>query len=59
MPDDRPIPLNVEVLPLDYTMFLDKSECKFMRRVDRVKLMERIQSVWVPHLKGMMKKNGR
>ena len=58
MPNDKPIPLNVEILPLDYTMFLDPSECKFMRRVDRVKLMKRINDVWVPHLKGLMKKHG-
>ena len=58
MPSDEPIPLNVELLPLDHTMFLDKSQNKFMRRMDRIEVMQRIDKMWVPHIRRLMMAHG-
>lgn len=52
MPDDSPVPLDLTQMPFQSAMFLDADQLKW--RVDRLQLMNRIQAVWLPWLKGKM-----
>lgn len=52
MPDARPVPLDLTQMPFDPLMFLDAEQ--FRWRVNRMELMHRIESVWVPWLKGTL-----
>lgn len=58
MPNGDLIPLDFDKLPFDHTMFLDSSDYKFKRRIDRVQQARRIQEIWVPYLKDQMRKHG-
>lgn len=58
MPNGDIVPLDFSKLPFDHTMFLDNSDMKFKRRMDRNAQAERIKEVWVPHLKAEMRKRG-
>ena len=58
MPDDGPVPLNVDKLPFDAVPFYEKEDGKFKRLIDRQGMMMRIRELWVPHLKSLMKKEG-
>lgn len=50
MEDDRPVPLDLTKMPFEAAMFLDEQN-QLKWRVDRLKLMNRIQAVWIPWLK--------
>lgn len=56
MPDDRPVPLDVEKLPFDASPFYEKEDGKFKKLIDRQEMMFRIRKVWVPHLKSFLKR---
>lgn len=58
MPDDSPIPLDVDNLPFDYTMFMDPISKWFRRRIDRLKLLEQIDQVWTPYVVKLIKRKG-
>lgn len=54
MPDDRPAPLDLTQMPFESAMFLGGDDQQLKRRVDRLQLMNRIQSVWVPWLRSKL-----
>lgn len=58
MPDDQPIPLDLDKLPFDISMFMDTSDMKFKRRMDRQKFTRGLESTWVVWLKAQMRKHG-
>lgn len=55
MPDDRPVPLDLTQLPFQFEMFLHDESKQFQKRIHRLDLMRRIESVWVPHLHALLK----
>lgn len=57
MPDDRPLPLDLEALPWDSSMFLrTDDELETRKRLLRWQLMRRIEDVWVPWLQGWLQR---
>lgn len=55
LPDARPLPLDLCQLPFEVEMFLN-DEGHFTKRVDRLALMRRIETTWVPYLVGASKR---
>lgn len=58
MPDASPLPLDVDKLPFDYSMFLDPITKWARRRLDRLKLMDQIDLVWTPYVVKLIKREG-
>lgn len=58
MPDDSPVPLDVDLLPFDAVPFYEKEDGRFKRLIDRQRMMMRIKEVWVPYLKSEMERHG-
>ena len=51
MPDDRSVPLDLTQMPFEAAMFLGPQEGLYKQRVDRLSLMHRIETAWVPYLR--------
>lgn len=58
MDTDAPLPLDLDKLPFDYSMFLDPVTKWANRYVDRMKLFDRIGKVWTPFVVKAMRKEG-